>query len=114
MRPKKNSVPMRRLTRAQLIARLERELEGVKRMRIARMLAREFIGYYGIFPYGVDLIRWLTRSHCRTNTEALVCWMETQMEDPEFMAVAAESEICVVLAKRMERLLASVEASCPW
>lgn len=113
MRPKHTKrYPLRRLTRAQLIARLERELEGVKRMRIARTLAREFISYYGIFPYGVELIAWLTRSRCRTNTEALVCWMEAQMEDPEFMAVAAESEICVVLAHRLERLLATVEASC--
>ena len=104
--------PRCKLTREQLIAELETEVKGAARMRIARTLAREFIRYYGIFPYGVNLIPWLTQSRCRTNAEALVCWIECQLEDPGFAEVVSGTASSVVLAHRLQDLLATVEASC--
>jgi hypothetical protein len=104
--------PRCKLTREQLIAQLETEVAGVARMRLARTLAHEFISYYGIFPYGVNLIPWLTHSRCRTNAEALVCWIEHQLEDPGFAEFVVETEPAIVLAHRLLRLLATVEASC--
>lgn len=104
--------PHCQLTRAQLIAQLDSEIEGVKRMRMARTLARTFIQHYEIFPYGVDLICWLTTSRCRTNTEALVCWIERELEDPEFPPASFDAQPSLILAARLERLLSTVEASC--
>jgi hypothetical protein len=105
---------LHRMTREQLISRLESELEGVARMRLARRLAPEYMRHYGIFPNGVDLIPWLTRTRCRTNAEAMVHWIEMQFDDPSFVEAEQEAEKSIVLAHRLQRLLSSVEASHPW
>lgn len=104
--------PRCKLTREQLIAQLDSEVACAQRMRLARTLATEFMRHYGIFPYGVDLIPWLTRSRCRINAEALVCWIEQQLEYPELAGVSSNSVPSIVVANRLERLLATVEASC--
>jgi hypothetical protein len=116
MKSKNDSRPTRRrvLTREQLIAQLESEIEGVARMKLARRMAPEFIRYYEIFPYGVNLVRWLTHHRCHTNLEAMVDWIEAQLDDPGFLDEAVESDLSIALAYRLQRLLARVEDSHPW
>lgn len=102
------------LTREQLLARVESELEGVKRMRLARRLAPGYIHHFLIFPNGVDLIPWLTSSRCRSNAEALVEWIEAQLEDPSLTEGAGWMPESVLIAHRLGRRLAFVKASLPW
>ncbi len=102
------------LSREQLIAQLEAELEGMARTRFACRIAPEFIRAYGLFPYGVNLIPWLTRSRCRTNAEALVDWIEHQLVDAGFAEDTRETPKSIVLACRLQKLLATVEAAHPW
>ena len=103
----------KKLTRKELIAELEQELAGVQRQRIARTLAPEYIRHFGLFPEGVNLIPWLTTSRCRTNTEALVDWIEHQLEDPEVIELARETPESVQIVHRLQNLLIRVEASLP-
>lgn len=106
--------PLMKMTREQLITQLERELVGAKRMRYARRLAPEFIRYYGIFPHGVDLIPWFTQSYCRTNAEALVDWIEAQMEDPTLLEDGEAMPESILIADRLEQRLALIEESYAW
>ncbi|MCX7069622.1 MAG: hypothetical protein NTW01_01330 [Gammaproteobacteria bacterium] len=109
-----HSRDLRKLSREQLIAQLEAERESMARARFARRIAPEFIRAYGLFPYGVNLIPWLTRSRCRTNSEALVDWIERQLVDAGFADDARETPKSIVLACRLQKLLATVEAAHPW
>lgn len=102
------------LSREQLIAQLEAELEGMARKRFARSIAPQFIREYGLFPYGVNLIPWLTRSRCRTNADALVDWIERQLDDGGFVDECRDTPKSIVLAHRLQKLLATVEAAHPW
>lgn len=102
------------MTREQLISQIESEIEGVTRMRLARRIAPRLISQFGIFPNGVDLIPWLTQSRCRSNSEALVDWIETQLEDPTLMDDADQKPKSVVIADRLKRRLATVRGSYPW
>lgn len=102
------------LTREQLLALVESELEGVKRMRLARRLAPGYIRHFAIFPNGVDLIPWLTHSRCRCNAEALVEWIEAQLGDPSLTEGTGWMPESVLIAHRLGRRLAIIKASCPW
>lgn len=109
-----SSRPLQKLTRAQLIAQLESEIAQVNRQRLARRLVREYICYYDIFPHGVDLIAWLSfGSSCRTNTEALVDWVEVQLAEIGMEFNPDETPASIQIAHRLERVLATAEASIP-
>lgn len=109
-----HSQELHQLSREQLIAQLEAELEGMARKRFARRIAPEFIRDYGLFPYGVNLIPWLTRSRCRTNADALVDWIERQLDDASFVEECRDTPKSIVLAHRLQKLLATVEEAHPW
>lgn len=102
------------MTREQLLVRVESELEGVKRMRLARRLAPGYLRHFAIFPNGVDLIPWLARSTCRCNAEALVEWIEAQLEDPTLTEDAGWMPESILIAHRLERRLALIKASYQW
>lgn len=109
-----HSQELHQLSREQLIAQLEAEREGMARKRFACRIAPEFIREYCLFPYGVNLIPWLTRSRCRTNADALVDWIERQLDDAEFIEGCRDTPKSIVLAHRLQKLLATVEAAHPW
>lgn len=102
------------LTREQLLARVEAELAGVRNMQRARRWAPGYMRHFGIFPMGVHLIPWLTRSRCRCNAEALVEWIEAQLEDPALTEGAGWTPQSILVAHRLETRLAMIEESCPW
>lgn len=109
-----HSLDFQKLSREQLIAQLEAELAGMARKRFACRIAPEFMREYGLFPYGVNLIPWLTRSRCRTNADALVDWIECQLDDAGFVEECRETPKSIVLAHRLQKLLATVEEAHPW
>lgn len=94
--------------------RVKPRREEFSRMRLARRLAPEYLRYYVICPKGVDLVPWLATSRCRCNAEALVEWIEAQLEDPMLTEGAEQTPASIVIAHRLECRLALVEASCPW
>lgn len=101
-------------TREQLLARVEAELEGVRIMQRARRWAPCFMREYSIAPHGVELIPWFARSRCRCNAEALVEWIEVQLEDPSLTEGAGFIPQSMLVAHRLEARLALIEESCPW
>lgn len=109
-----HSLDLQKLSRKQIIAQLEAELEGMARKRFARRIAPQLIREYGLFPYGVNLIPWLTRSRCRTNADALVDWIERQLDDAGFIEDCRDTPKSIVLAYRLQKLLAMVEEAHPW
>lgn len=109
-----HSLDLQKLSREQLIAQLEAELEGMTRKRFAHRIAPQLIREYGLFPYGVNLIPWLTRSRCRTNADALVDWIERQLDDGSFVDDCRDTPKSIVLACRLQKLLATVEEAHPW
>ncbi len=103
-----------RLSREELIAQLESELRAMASSRLARQLAPELIREHGLFAYGINLIPWLTTSRCRTNAEALIDWLERQLEDADFIGECDEASVHAALASRLEKRLSTIEAAHPW
>lgn len=102
------------LTREQLLSRVEAELAAVRNMQRARRWAPGYMRHFGIFPMGVHLIPWLTHSRCRCNAEALVEWIEAQLEDPTLTDGTGWMPQSIIVARRLESRLAAIKESCPW
>lgn len=104
----------KRLSRSELIVQLESELRAMANSRLARQIAPELIRQHGLFPYSVNLIPWLTASRCRTNAEALIDWLERQLDDAEFAGECDDASVTAALGRRLEKRLATIEAAHPW
>lgn len=102
------------LSRDELIAQLEAELDDVELMKLARRMAPEVMRRAGIPPQGVNLIPWLTRVRCQTNAEAVVEWIHVQLQDPTFDVAATLVPKIRLLEQRLIHRFATSEGYLPW
>ncbi|MEC9363333.1 MAG: hypothetical protein VYC42_08930 [Pseudomonadota bacterium] len=90
---------------AELLLKLEEELNAVRRERHARRLAEALAPMIGINPHGIDVVCWLADADCRNNADALTRWVVQQLRDESFPLEAIMSTEQDVLLMRLERHL---------
>lgn len=96
---------------AELLLKLEEELDAARRERRARRLAEALVPMIGINPYGIDVVCWLADAACRNNADALTRWVVQQLRDESFPLEAIMNPELDVLLKRLERHLSRREAA---
>lgn len=103
--------PFERLSKDQLIEKLEEELWAAARPRVAQRLGAIVMAQLGINPQGVDLVMWLADGRHRSNATAMTQWVENQMNDPTFNGECSHTDPPLVLARRIVKHLHQREAA---
>lgn len=99
------------LSKTQLLDQIELQLRAKARMGVARRLAPQLITQLFIPPEGVDLICWIADARCRTNQEAIVHWINTQLIELESQDTLLGHPLIEEMISRLVRTLHRLEAA---